>query len=389
MRSGWSARADSLRPVGEVRYLALAGPPVVCCDRGKRRRGGLAIHFETVRAGGCVSYLIGCEKSCAAIVVDPLQSQLDRYLALASAKALRIHHVLDTHTHADHFSAVHALARKLDIPAIMHRSSPAPFIDVPVEDGETIIVGELRLRVLHTPGHTRDSICVALSDRVLTGDTLLLGATGRTDLPTGDPEALWDSLFNRLLRLDGSLVVHPAHNYKDAAPTSLAEQIATNPRLQKRERAAFVAQMNALNLAMPDHLTEALRTNSTGGKTVARIIEEAAERISFMSMDELKRRIESGSPGIAVLDVREAEAYAAGHVPGALHLARGQLELRVDSFFPDPQARVVVYCEFGKISTIAAATLRSMGFSGAVALDGGIRTWREAGFPLEKGPPPA
>ena len=107
-----------------------------------------------------------------------------------------------------------------------------------------------------------------------------------------------------------------------------------------------------------------------------------------MSMEELKRRIESGSPGIAVLDVREAEAYAAGHVPGALHLARGQLELRVDSFFPDPRARVVVYCEFGKISTIAAATLRSMGFSGAVALDGGIRTWREAGFPIEKGPPP-
>jgi rhodanese-related sulfurtransferase len=271
----------------------------------------------------------------------------------------------------------------------MHRSSPAPFIDVPVEDGETIIVGELRLRVLHTPGHTRDSICLVLSDRVLTGDTLLLGATGRTDLPTGDPEALWDSLFNRLLQLDGSLTVYPAHNYKGAEPTSLAEQIATNSRLQTRERAAFVAQMNELSLAMPDHLTEALRTNSTGGKTVARIIEEASERISFMSMDELRRRIESGSPGISVLDVREAEAYAAGHVPGALHLARGQLELRADSFFPDPRARVVVYCEFGKISTIAAATLRSMGFSGAVALDGGIRTWREAGFPLEEGTPPA
>jgi glyoxylase-like metal-dependent hydrolase (beta-lactamase superfamily II) len=337
-----------------------------------------------VRSGGCVSYLIGCEKTCAAIVVDPLQSQRDRYLALAAAKQLRIHHVLDTHTHADHFSAARELARELDVPSIMHRASPAPFVDVRVEDGETIIVGELRLRVIHTPGHTRDSICLVLADRVLTGDTLLLGATGRTDLPTGDPEALWDSLFNRLLRLDGSLVVHPAHNYKDAPPSSLAEQIATNPRLRQRERDAFVEQMRSLNLAMPDHLTEALRTNSTGGKTVARIIEEAAERISFMAMDELRRRIESDEPGVEVLDVREAAAYEAGHVPGARHLPRGQLELLVDQMFPDPQVRVVVYCEFGKISTIAAATLRSLGFSGALALDGGIRAWKQAGYPLEQ-----
>jgi glyoxylase-like metal-dependent hydrolase (beta-lactamase superfamily II) len=295
--------------------------------------------------------------------------------------------VLDTHTHADHFSATHALAQRLGVPCLMHRESPAPFVDVRVEDGETVIVGELRLRVLHTPGHTRDSMCLVLPGAVLTGDTLLLGATGRTDLPTGDPEMLYDSLFGKLLRLDGSLVVHPAHNYKNTAPTTLAEQIATNPRLQKRERAAFVEMMRSLNLEMPEHLTEALRTNSTGGKTVARIIQEAAERITFMSMDELRSRIDSDAPELAVLDVREADAYAAAHIPGAIHLPRGQLELRVDAVFPDPTRRILVYCEFGKISTIAAATLRSMGFLGALALDGGIREWKAAGHPTETGAP--
>ena len=344
------------------------------------------MYFEAIATDrGCVSYLIGCEKTSAAIVVDPLEERIDRTLALASSHGLRIRYLLDTHTHADHFSALRELRHSLGVPAIMHRSSPAPFVDIHAEDGETIIVGELRLNLIHTPGHTGDSLCVVLPDRVLTGDTLLLGAAGRTDLPSGDAAALYHSLFHRLLRLDGSLLVYPAHNYKRLPPTSLEEQRKTNPRLQKANEADFVEMMNSLSLTMPDHLSEALRTNRTGGKTVARIIQEAAERISFMTMDELRQRIDRGDADLRILDVREAEAYAAGHVPGAIHLPRGQLELRVDTVFPDPSVRVLVYCEFGKISTIAAATLHAMGFSGAIALDGGIRAWKEAGHPLEKG----
>jgi glyoxylase-like metal-dependent hydrolase (beta-lactamase superfamily II) len=339
--------------------------------------------FESVRTDrGCVSYLVGCTRTSAAIVVDPELSQVDRYQALAAQQGLRIRYLLDTHTHADHFSGVRPLAERLEASIVMHQLSPAPFVDLRVEDGETIRVGELRLHVIHTPGHTRDSICLVASGHLLTGDTLLLGGTGRTDLPTGDPEDLHASLFGKILRLDGSLRVHPAHNYKNLPPTSLDEQKATNPRLQQRERAAFVEQMRSLSLGMPEHLTEALRTNQTGGKTVAQIIDEAARQVPFMTMDELRRRIDSGDPGIAILDVREADAYAAGHVPGAIHLPRGQLELRADAVFPDPTVRILAYCEFGKISTIAAATLRSMGFRGAIALDGGIRAWKDAGHPI-------
>ena len=340
--------------------------------------------LETLRHGGCVSYLVGCESTSQAIAIDPQQPLVDRLLGLAAARGLRLRYALDTHTHADHFSAAHRLAEQLGIPSVMHRDSPAPFVDLRVDAGETLIVGDLRLQVLHTPGHTRDSLCLATRELVFTGDTLLLGGCGRTDLPTGDPDALHDSLFGKLLRLDGALAVHPGHNYKGLDPTSLAEQIATNPRLARRERAAFVDMMRGLSIDMPEHLTEALRTNSTGGKTVARIIAEAAERIAFVSMDELRRRVEGGSSAMAILDVREADAHADGHVPGAVHLPRGQLELRVDAVLPDPSVRVAVYCEFGKISTIAAATLRSMGFAHAVALDGGFRAWREAGYPVER-----
>ena len=344
--------------------------------------------FEQVATGGCQSYLVGCDASCAAALIDPEITQIDRYLALAAKHGVRIHFLIDTHTHADHFSATQELARRLEVPVIMHRQSRAPFVDMRVDDGEMLLVGDLRLRVLYTPGHTRDSMCLQLADRLLTGDTLLIGGTGRTDLPTGDAAALYDSLFNRILKLDPRLLVYPAHDYKKQGHSTLEREAATNPRLQKRERGAFVEMMGNLNLGMPTHLTEALRTNMSGGKTVAHMLSEAGSKVSFMSMEELKSRLESDEPNLLVLDVREREAYLEGHIPGARLLPRGQLELRVNQELPDPTRRVLVYCDLGKVSTLAAATLREMGYSRAVALDGGMVAWSDAGYPEKSGAEP-
>jgi rhodanese-related sulfurtransferase len=143
--------------------------------------------------------------------------------------------------------------------------------------------------------------------------------------------------------------------------------------------------MQSLNLTMPTHITEALRTNMTGGKTVAQMLSEAAAIVPFMSLVELSACLRSRSNDLIVLDVRERDAFEEGHVPGARLLPRGQLELRVNQELTDPTRRILVYCEFGRISTLATATLRQMGFRGAVALDGGMKAWREAGFPLKIG----
>jgi glyoxylase-like metal-dependent hydrolase (beta-lactamase superfamily II)/rhodanese-related sulfurtransferase len=348
----------------------------------------VAVIFEHLSAGGCQSYLVGCAQSCAAVLIDPEISLIDRYLALAARDGLRIHHLIDTHTHADHFSATREVARRLGVPISMHRLSPAPFVDLRLDDGEMLVVGSLRLQVLHTPGHTLDSMCLCVEDRVFTGDTLLIGATGRTDLPSGDPDALYDSLFNRLLRLDPALNVHPAHEYKGRDHSTIAQEMAGNPRLQVRDRQAFAGMMRNLNLSMPTHLTEALRTNMSGGKTVAQMLAEAASTVPFMSLAELKARIEAGTAELIVLDVRERDAYEAGHIPGAKLLPRGQLELRVNQDLPDPVRRIVSCCEFGRISTLATATLREMGYLRAVALDGGVKAWREAGYALESGSGP-
>ncbi|MGE0386342.1 MAG: rhodanese-like domain-containing protein [Gammaproteobacteria bacterium] len=339
--------------------------------------------FEQIATGGCQSYLVGCPETGAAVLIDPEIRQIDRYQAIAAREALRIRFLVDTHTHADHFSATRELGTLLRVPVVMHPASPAPHASLRLDDGDMLVVGNLRLRAMHTPGHTRDSLCLVAADRVFTGDTLLIGATGRTDLPSGDPDALYDSLFQRLLTLDPALRIYPAHDYKGRAFSTIGEELAGNPRLQVRDRAGFTRMMRELNLSAPTHLTEALRTNMSGGKTVTQLLAEAAAVVPFMSLQQLRERVAAGSGGIVVLDVREKDAYAAGHVPGARHLPRGQLELRINDELPDPTLRIVTCCEYGKISTLAAATLRQLGYLRAGALDGGMKAWREAGYPLE------
>lgn len=339
--------------------------------------------FEQVATGGCQSYLVGCERTLAGVLIDPEITQADRYQALAAKHGLHIRYIVDTHTHADHFSAAKPLAKILGAPVVMHRDSPAPYADLRLDDGDMLIVGDIRIRALHTPGHTRDSMSLYAGDRVFTGDTLLIGGTGRSDLPTGDPDQLYDSLFEKLLTLPPETLVFPAHDYKGRQSSTIGDEIATNPRLQKTSRADFIEMMTHLNLSAPTHLTEALRTNSSGGQTITQLLAEAAAAIPFVAPEDLGLRIVGRPNNLIILDVREGDAYAAGHIPGARHLPRGQLELRVNEELPDPTMRIVVYCEVGKISTLAAATLRQLGYTRATALDGGVKAWREAGLALE------
>ncbi len=341
------------------------------------------MHIETFANGGCRSYLVSCEASGRALLIDPEIHLVERYKSALARDGLSLSYLLDTHTHADHFSASRMLGTSLGVPIVHGRKSPAPFADMRLDDGDMLVAGEIRLKAMATPGHTRDSMCFLAGDALFSGDTLLIGGTGRTDLPTGDPEQLYDSLFTKLLQLDRATRVFPGHDYKGNTDSTIGNEIDTNPRLQKRDRQDFVAMMRELNLAAPTHLTEALRTNMSGGLTVEQLLNEAAHTVPFISLAELHEQLQRGANDLVVLDVRERDAFGQGHIPGARHLARGQLELRVNDLFPDPTVRILTYCEYGKISTLAAATLKKLGFSRSVALDGGMKAWKDAGYPVE------
>jgi glyoxylase-like metal-dependent hydrolase (beta-lactamase superfamily II) len=137
---------------------------------------------------------------------------VDHYLELLKQKGLRLRYTLETHTHADHLSGSMRLKELTGAMMLMHAASPAPCVDRRLQDGETVELGRLRLEVMATPGHTQDGLCLVLPGRVLTGDTLLIGACGRADLPTGSAARLYESL-QRLMGLPEELVVMPAHDY--------------------------------------------------------------------------------------------------------------------------------------------------------------------------------
>ena len=338
--------------------------------------------FHQVRDGGCLSYLLACEETRAGVLIDPNIHQLDTYLSLANRDGVTIAYVIDTHTHADHFSASRELLKRLNVQLVMHRSTNSRLVGITVDDGEMIVAGKMQLKVIYTPGHTADSMCILVGDRLFTGDTLLIGGTGRTDLPTGDAGRLYHSLTEKLLKLPDDTRIYPAHDYHGRESSTIGEQKQSNARLQVHNEAEFRELMASLNLDMPTHLTEALRVNLTGGMSIDQLLHDAAAKVPFMGMDQVSTLIDANEH-FRLLDVRERDSFESGHLPGAMNLPRGQLELKVNSVLPDPTERIVVYCEYGKISTLAAATLRELGYMRAVAMAGGVEAWREEGRRLD------
>ena len=206
---------------------------------------------------GCLSYLIGCGQAGRAIVVDPGRDRVHEYLRLARRRGLKITHVVETHTHADHISGNRDLAAATSAAIFVHAAAGFAFDHERLSDGDEIRVGNIRLTVGHTPGHTPDSICLLVTDLergpepwfVLTGDTLFVGSVGRPDLGGARAAAeTYESLTRVLLPLDDSVEVYPAHGAGSACGRAMSAKAGStigferrfNPALQLRDRAAFV-----------------------------------------------------------------------------------------------------------------------------------------------------
>lgn len=217
--------------------------------------------FEQIRSSGCLSYLLGCKKEKVCVVIDPEIDKTEEYLGLARDFSLELICLIDTHTHADHSSACKILRDRASLPVVMHRAADAPYVDRRVEDGDVIECGQLSIKVLHTPGHTEDSTCLLVGDLIFTGDTLLVGGCGRTDLPGGNAEKQYESL-RRLESLGDDIRVYPAHDYRPAYST-LGEEKKTNPRLRVDSREEFVRFMTSRKPPLPRKIQSALEWNRT------------------------------------------------------------------------------------------------------------------------------
>jgi sulfur dioxygenase len=343
--------------------------------------------FHELNHLNCKTYVLGCEESRKVAIVDPLRDKVERYLSFLAYHGYRLDLIIDTHTHADHLTGAFELGDLSGAPVAMHRRAPAPHVSVHFEDGQIVNVGSIALKVLHTPGHTPDSISLCADGRVLTGDTLFIHGTGRADFAGGDPGAQYDAITGKLFALPDDTLVFPAHDYRGHTQSTIGEEKRSNPRLAGRSREAYVEIMNNLGLPLPDKIQEALQSNQTAIQDESVKFPKLAmlSTIRQLTAAQLMARIGAGDPPL-LLDVREEDEFRGelGHVAGARLLPLREISERAAEIEPFKHRDMVTICRAGVRSATAAAILTGLGFERVWNLTGGMLDWNDARLPVER-----
>jgi hydroxyacylglutathione hydrolase len=337
------------------------------------------------------SYLIGSEGEAA--VVDP-QRDVDQYVSEAEAQGLKIQYVIETHLHADFVSGHRELAARTGAEIVFGEKAGATFPHRAVRDGDELRLGGIKLRVMETPGHTPESICVLLTDteasdqpqKVLTGDTLFIGDVGRPDLAGAKgytsqmmAEMMYDSLHEKLLKLADTVEVYPAHgagsmcgrNLSTETSSTIGEQRKLNYALQPMAKEEFVKMMTAELPEAPVYFSKDAEINRTG----AAALNELPGAAALMPTEVCKL----AAQGWAILDVRAAEEFGAGHVPGALNIGlSGQFASWAGSLIPMTSPIVIVANDEARVDE-ARMRLARVGMEKVKGyLSGGMKAWQEA-----------
>ena len=214
------------------------------------------------------SYLLADEQTEEALVIDSVLDGSEELLSLLDQLGLRLAIAFDTHTHADHITGMGSLREKTGCITMMGHQSQAHCLSKTFTHGEQINLGSIQLEVIYSPGHTDDSYSFYLASEgmLFSGDTLLIGGTGRTDFQNGDPGIQYDSLHRRILTLPDNTLLYPGHDYKGQSNSTLGAEKISNPRLQMPDRQAYKELMNSLALLNPKLMDIAVSANQACGK---------------------------------------------------------------------------------------------------------------------------
>lgn len=219
---------------------------------------------------GTYSYLLASTSTREAILIDPVIGPVRQYLQLLQDLKLTLRYAIDTHTHADHITALGVLRDETACTTVMGEFTKAECVSETVRDGDVITVGEVELRALFTPGHTNESFSFYLQSggepAVFTGDCLLIRGSGRTDFQGGDAAKSWNSIVNILFALPDDTLVYPGHDYKGFTRSTIDEEKRCNPRLAGKSREDYIAIMEGLDLPDPRMMDVAVPANLACGK---------------------------------------------------------------------------------------------------------------------------
>jgi glyoxylase-like metal-dependent hydrolase (beta-lactamase superfamily II)/rhodanese-related sulfurtransferase len=337
--------------------------------------------FDSV--SGTYTYLLASRRGGEALIIDPVIEKVERYVQIVKELDLKLVKAVDTHLHADHITGLGALRDRTHCITVMGEHSNVDVVSMRIAEGDKLTIEGVALDVLYTPGHTDDSYSFRMSDRVFTGDTLLIRGTGRTDFQNGDPRAQYDSIFNKLLKLPDDTMVFPAHDYKGETVSTIAEERAYNPRLQVKSIDEYIDLMNNLNLPNPKMMDVAVPANMKVGYAQ----EAIAQRGWAVTPEQAQGLL--GRADVALVDLRERnEREKHGIIPGSLHAPYPDLAANVRpggvlyELAAATGKRMVFYCAFGERSAMAVQAAQDAGITTACHIHGGMAAWKKAGGPL-------
>jgi sulfur dioxygenase len=335
-------------------------------------------------ASGTYTYVLFDQVSREAVIIDPVDEQIERDLSALREYGLKLAWTVETHAHADHITSAGKLAELAGAKTAAPSGCGIGTAGRQLQDGDVLTFGAETLRALHTPGHTAGSMSFLWRGHVFTGDALLIGGCGRTDFQSGSASDLYRSLTRVLFALPDETIVWPGHDYHGRTSSTIGHEKATNPRVAGKTEAEFIAIMDALNLPRPRRIDEAVPANLTSGlrHDVDGVLLMAPRPgqggyAGDVSPQLAWRWVEDGEA--VLVDVRtDAEREWVGFVPGAVPVAWKQWPGMAMNTAFDEAARtaagggrkLVMLCRSGVRSVAAARRATELGLEAYNILEG-------------------
>jgi glyoxylase-like metal-dependent hydrolase (beta-lactamase superfamily II)/rhodanese-related sulfurtransferase len=325
------------------------------------------------------TYLLVDTATHEGALIDPVLEQFERDLQYVEELGIELLYVLETHAHADHITSAGLLRQKTGAKIAFSKDAGIEAIDLALEDEDELRLGNYTIKALATPGHTSGCMSYHIDDKVFTGDTLLIRGCGRTDFQQGDSRQLYNNVNNKLFTLPDDTIVYPAHDYKGRTSSSIGEEKRWNPRLGgDRSAKDFIGIMDNLNLDMPKKINEAVPANVAVGVDYnpRRYIHDD------FSMSDLHNAWQQLGENDLIVDNRQAEEFAEGHVPGSLNIPLGSETNHAEEL--KSYDKVYMYCRSGRRAQTALTNLSLIGVNNLVCVSHtGMPNWIAAGYPVE------
>ncbi len=340
------------------------------------------------------SYLLGDERSSAALLIDPVFEQARRDRALIAELGLQLRFTLETHVHADHVTGAWLLKQRLGSRIAVSGVSGANGADLALTHCDRVAFGSRYLEARETPGHTNGCLTYVLDDESMafTGDALLIRGCGRTDFQQGSARTLYRSVHSHIFTLPPACLLYPGHDYRGLTVTSVEEERRFNPRLGAGiGEADFTGYMNNLGLPHPKQIDVAVPANLQCGLLAdapAQTAEPAWAPLTFTFAgiwEIYPHALEEIAGQVQIVDVREDSEYRGplGHIDGAVLIPLGELAARASNL--SRERPIVAVCRSGARSAQACVILQRLGYGDVANLAGGMLRWRTEGFAVAGG----